>query len=81
MGLLPFRAGWAFRRPPGRGENPRHGRGTSPKPEGSKCAGYVFEGSAFYVWDEDIREARGWARELDGVRPPARRSVQGVDDP
>jgi len=41
----------------------------------SKSSGCVIEGPGFYVWDEDAKSAREWARELDGAIP---RPVRGA---
>jgi hypothetical protein len=41
------------------------GNQTSPSyPAGGFVAGQVIEGPAFYVWDEDPRQAREWGVEL-----------------
>lgn len=35
-------------------------------------SGFGIEGDGFYVWDEDRREAEGWAIELAGPAFPKR---------
>jgi len=35
-------------------------------------SGFRIEGDGFYVWDEDRREAEGWATELAGPAFPRR---------
>ncbi len=41
--------------------------------EASASAGFGIEGDGFYVWDEDRRDAEGWAIELAGPAFPSRR--------
>lgn len=42
------------------------------EPIHATSSGFRIEGDGFYVWDEDRREAEGWAIELAGPAFPKR---------
>lgn len=78
MALLPLPVARAVRWCHAIGGRTGPARGTAPRPEASNPAGYAIEGSVFYVWDEDLRRACEWARELSGVALRRRGGARGA---